>query len=268
VIDGAAGVSPGAETIEVHADMTAAQVAAVVQQTLADHFGGGVASSFPVDGERIQVVAHDVDDPGPLGLADELPGDIFGSFFASTLFDGSTDANNPGALRARANDFEGVYVDDLIIGFAERGEMATASVANTGFINNAVAPSNQILVGDYQVEIRRSGEYGIAIPPPVPTLLLLNSIDTNDRVSQQHTLVAPAAADVVDGQTFTLSDGVNSVVFEFEDVNIGNGVVQGHFAIPFDATAPDASGGVSAESSVVIARRIRDAINSTAVQAV
>ncbi len=267
-IDGAAGVASNNVRIPVHADMTADQVALQVQQSLATQYAGGALTAFPVERSRIQVVGHTVSAPGPLGLTRSLVGDQFGSFYASTRFDGTRDQFNPGALRAQNNDHEGVYVDDIIIGFAERGEMVTGTTANSNFINNPTLPANQILVGDYQLEIRRSTDYGIAVPAPVPTLLLTNSFDTNHRFSSEHTLVAPAAHQVTDGQTFTLSDGTNSVVFEFEDVNINNGVAQGHIPILFNPSANDGRGGVSAESSTVIARRIRDAINSVPVQAV
>jgi hypothetical protein len=268
VIDGQAGVSTGALRIPVNADMTSGEVALAFQQQLAARYSGNVLDAFPVDRDRVQIATHNVVAPGPLGLTNTLFGDQFGSFRASTLFDGTTNANFPGALRAQQNAFQGVFIDDLIIGFAERGEMATGAVADNSYFSNPNAPANQILVGEYQLEMRRSEEYGIGVPAPVPTLLLLRSFDTNDRLSQQHTLLSPAAHEVIDGQTFTLSDGVNSVVFEFEDINVGDGVAQGHFAIPFNPSAVDAGGGRSAESDVALARRIRDAINSTPVQAV
>ncbi|GIW92549.1 MAG: hypothetical protein KatS3mg110_0590 [Pirellulaceae bacterium] len=266
VIDGAAGVATGNLPIVVHADMTAAEVAAVVQQALANRYAGGVLNAFAVDDNRITVIGHSVSAPGPFGLSSSLPGDIFGSFYASTRFDGGRDAFNPGALRAQNNNFEGVFIDDIIIGFAERGEMATGANGSSAYISNPIAPANQIVVGDYQMEIRRSAEYGVRNPFDPPALLLLRSFDTNDRLSQEFTLIAPAAYQVVDGQTFTLSDGVNSVVFEFEDVTLGNGVAPGHVAIPFDPLAVDSQGGRSAEAARVLAQRIRDAINSPAVQ--
>src|SRR5690606_4972213 len=134
-------------------------------------------------------------------------GDQFGAFYASTRFDGTTDANFPGALRAQNNDHEGVYIDDIIIGFAERGEMVTGATANTSFINNPALPANhnEILVGDYQLEIRQAEDYAVDAAQPVPTLVLTRSFDTNDRQAQAFTLTAPKASDVIDGQTFQLS---------------------------------------------------------------
>jgi hypothetical protein len=62
------------------------------------------------------------------------------------------------------NAYEGVYIDDLIIGFAERGEIATNAVPNAAFTLNPQVGDNPILVGSYQVEIRRGPEYGLTQP--------------------------------------------------------------------------------------------------------
>ncbi len=78
-----------------------------------------------------------------------LPGDQFGDF------------NSP--TRALNNNNEGFYVDDLVVGFAERGETVTSSTANTTFANltpnpNSAAPQ-PILTGPYHLEIRRGSEF-------------------------------------------------------------------------------------------------------------
>jgi hypothetical protein len=70
------------------------------------------------------------------------------------------------AERGQRNNYEGFYVDDFIVGFAERGEMVTgAATGQTGF---AALPSakpspmvpSQNFQGQYQLEIRRGTEYG------------------------------------------------------------------------------------------------------------
>jgi hypothetical protein len=85
----------------------------------------------------------------------------------------------------------------------------------------------------------------------------------------------PNASALKDGQTFTISDGVNSVTFEYEDELLSNGVTQGRFAIPFNPAKSalldgryEMSGYRTGESATVIAARIRDAINSTEVQGI
>ena len=99
-------------------------------------------------------------------------------------------------------------------------------------------------VGEYQLEIRRATSFG-------PGML-----DPRDRLVQSATLIAPAGVELFDGKTFTLSDGLHTVVFEFENQAIGDGVADGHVAVPFDTT----------DSAVVIAERIRDAVNSPEAQ--
>jgi hypothetical protein len=65
------------------------------------------------------------------------------------------------AERGQSNKFEGFYVDDIIVGFAERGEMATGAVAGqVDFFNTATSgAAAQVLQGPYQLEIRRGTEY-------------------------------------------------------------------------------------------------------------
>ncbi|MFN9293719.1 MAG: hypothetical protein ACK6EB_37040, partial [Planctomyces sp.] len=94
--------------------------------------------------------------------------------------------------------------------------------------------------------------------------------DTNDRFTNAVSIRVPNASALKDGQTFTISDGVNSVTFEYEDELLSNGVTQGRIAIPFNpATSAlldgryEMSGYRTGESATVIAARIRDAINST-----
>ncbi len=209
---------------------------------------------------------------GPLGVNSALQGDEFGAFNASGP--PALPGRFAGSLSGMDNNHEGVYIDDIIIGFAERGELVTGAVGNANFVSNPQVPDYSELRGMYQVEIRRGPEYGLAdILPPVTfniyDFLGGRSFDTNDRLGQQVSLVAPSAEQLRDGQLFQISDGVDTVVFEFEDLDINNGVASGHLMIPFDATAFDPSvGDYTPEPAYVIARRIRDAINSSQAQAV
>lgn len=159
---------------------------------------------------------------------------------------------------------EGAYIDDLIIGFAERGEMVTGASINATFAANPAAPAGEIQSGDYQLEIRKGTEFGRSVNNAPIGLLLDRSIDTNDRLAQQATLVAPAGANVQNGQTFTISDGVRSVTFEYEDPEVADGVVGGNVEIPFKTPTGPSSWRLSHDYE--IAARIRDAINSNQVQ--
>ncbi|QDT09690.1 tandem-95 repeat protein [Planctomycetes bacterium K23_9] len=77
-------------------------------------------------------------------------------------------SDNERSIRGLANQFEGFYIDDIVVGFAERGEMVTGASGDSGITDlNASARTNNtdpfrgasILSGPYQLEIRRTGEY-------------------------------------------------------------------------------------------------------------
>ncbi|NLS92909.1 MAG: S8 family serine peptidase, partial [Planctomycetaceae bacterium] len=96
--------------------------------------------------------------------------------------------------RGQNNDHEGFYVDDIIVGFAERGEMVTNSNDNQDhFIvpqNEIGTDPNEILVGEYQLEIRRGTEYANNTTPMSDSIRIPNSFvfDTN------HSFVAESGA--------------------------------------------------------------------------
>ena len=137
-------------------------------------------------------------------------------------------ANSP--LRAQANTAEGFYVDDIIIGFAGRGEMVTnATAGDAEFINlltNGVAAlggqptrdpdltsTPQLLTGGYQLEIRRGEEYG-ALFVPTKNLVAINpTLDINDRLTTGQTIMVGNNATV--GDTVTIYDGLITRTFEF-----------------------------------------------------
>ena len=248
--------SPGVDElpVAVDADMLATEVTTVVQQALADRFADGVTEAFKVYDSVIHVIGHIVDDPGPFGLTDSLPGETWGGF------------NNN--LRGQDNAWEGIYLDDFIIGFAERGEVVINAAGNTNFYANPGLPSNQILTGAYQLEVRQAEKYGESLQGP-DRLELYAGWDTNDRLSETHSLIASSADEVSDGQTFTLSDGLNSLTFEFDDVTINDDVTPGHVRIPFDPMVFDFNtGDLRPQSAAEVAASIRDAINSPAAQSV
>jgi hypothetical protein len=199
----------------------------------------------------VRVIGHTVVDAGPLGLSDNLPADVLSD--PDLLRQGYN-----GNQRGQANRFEGIYLDDFIIGFAERGELVTGATTNTNFVvNPALAiPIVDVLSGPYQLEIRRSDEYTVGTS-------LSKSINTNDRQSTGLTLIAQAGSRIVDGQTFGLRSGGATVTFEYDDASIlaGNpaqGVAAGNVLLRFDPTDPD----------YVVAARLRDAINSPEVRGI
>ena len=113
--------------------------------------------------------------------------------------------------------------------------------------------------------VRKGDEFGRSVNNALVGLILDRSIDTNDRLAQQTTLIAPSGDEVINGQTFRVSDGVHSVTFEYEDPAVGDGVQAGNVEIRFKSWDPNTSLYV-ADPDHVIACRIRDAINSPQVQ--
>lgn len=76
-------------------------------------------------------------------------------------------SNDNRSIRSSNNLFEGFYIDDIIVGYAERGEMVTGATTDSSITdlnsgrtddpNGTARPD--ILKGPYQFEIRRTGEY-------------------------------------------------------------------------------------------------------------
>ncbi|MEM6779984.1 MAG: PPC domain-containing protein, partial [Planctomycetota bacterium] len=94
-----------------------------------------------------------------------------------------------------SNGFEGFYIDDIIVGYAERGEMVTTpgnqqapapdastfvlmsespTADNTRTSNRDPNQNPEILSGDYQLEVRRVDEYAILADDEI----LLEGLDT------------------------------------------------------------------------------------------
>ena len=134
--------------------------------------------------------------------------------------------------RSTENDHEGFYVDDIIVGFAERGEMVVDASGNTQ-LNNVVtfddletpqATQNDYnefnLQGEYQLEIRRGTEYGTRDQAEFIEITQVH--DTNDRHIMNLAELPEVLAEgnlAVDGASIT------SVIWE------GNGNATAHDAI-------------------------------------
>ena len=262
--------------INLDITMSDDQVAWAVRTAIATEFGSGDPNGIPGYGDVVQLLGHTVINPGPLGVSatgffdeDELPGfsfdiegldgDIFGAFDASTLQNGATNANFPGAIRGWNNDFEGVYIDDIVIGFAERGLMYTdVDGGNDQFTQIPIRDTRpNILVGDYTIEIRPSEYYGVFLGTGLDIeLALTEAFDPRDRFTDGVTLNVAPGAQISDGTTISIGDGSNEVLFEFEDRTLGNGIRRNHVAVPYS----------NLDSSAVVANTLAATINSLLVQ--
>ncbi len=275
LVEGAPGVADGNHPIVIHSEMTSTEVAEAMVQPLADVFAEGNIDVIKSYDYLVRIIGHEVTDPGPLGLANFLPGDALGNFATNLRYQNNSaiDYDFPDTPDQNFSvPFEAVYVDDLIVGFESRGvhtidfrPPAQLQVAELGSFDPFLPdtgtvvcrfpgcgnPENSIVVGEYDVAIRRATDY-TRLGAPV------ESFDARDRFTQAVTLVAPAGSAVADGQTFTIGDGLTTITFEYDDVALANGASPDHVVIPFDVDEP----------AHVIAERIRDEVNTLALAGV
>ncbi len=138
---------------------------------------------------------------------------------------------------------EGLFLDDFIVGFAERGETVfNATPGETTFLGESDGPT-----GEYQLEMRRATAF---TTPTGNAQSLTHSFDTNDRHTQEVTLVVPAGSQIQDGDIFELSDGKTTQVFEFDN-NGSSKFTNQRLVFSTSDTAAE------------LAMRIRTAINTT-----
>lgn len=145
-------------------------------------------------------------------------------------------------------DAEGLYLDNFIVGFAERGEMILGAQRGDAEFSGFAGLGG--LSGEYQLEVRGASAYGAST---TSGLEMDRVFDTNDRLTQAITLVAPLGSQIGNGDRFTLNDGATSVTFEFNSVA---GFTPGVIRIPYAAS----------DSATQVAQRLINAINSSIVQ--
>lgn len=292
---GATGVA-APQDVTIHLEMTADEVAVQVQRAIAEQFSNWVPdddlaaraaltanqlafqdellATVDVHGPSIRLISHTVTDAGVLTAREDLPGDQFGSL-EQDFFDTPTPLiEEQGAVRGQNNDHLGVFIDDIIIGFAERGEQVLGALndgqqltANPHVVNPDRPASLSNLdtqEGEYDLEIRRGGEVATIMGP---VNALSPSLDTNGRFDQSTSVQIPDFNDVADNSTFTISDGINAVTFEFIDNSNGSTTgTPGNIFIQYSALTQQAIYAGTTYTNLAVA--VRDAINSNAVQGV
>ncbi len=206
----------------------------------------------------MHVYMHPVSEPGPLFWSNYLQGDTTDKSYGSPAR-----ANNRyfDYRRGQNNNLEGWYIDDVIIGFAERGEMVTnapAGVTGFDFAGELQPTDPTVTVGSYQLEIRRGDEFGTLLTPPdspYRVTRLFAQADTNDRWTQTITLKIPAAANIAHGDRFWIDDGLSRQDFVFLDSQIG-GATGNAVPVYFQA----------AQSAGTVANAVAAAINQAYAQ--
>ncbi len=142
-------------------------------------------SSFA--GQDNIMLRFDYSTAGTLGTLNGFESDVRGD--VTTSFNSNR--------RGQNNTGEGFYIDDIIIGFAERGEMVTnAGTLVSSFFDVYGAGNNepgdaadQILTGSYNLEIRRATEYAVLASPTDPFIVIATLFDTNDRLVEEDGLL-------------------------------------------------------------------------------
>lgn len=261
--------------VRVTRDMDATAVAEVIQQALFSELLSGDPSEInnlvPRTNSAVRLAGFSLDDPGP--FASE--GDRYGDQFGGGVLAGAVD-----------NDHEGVYLDDFIIGFAERGEVATGStpIADQTFVTDTrfEFPEPDELptgatTGTYTVEIRDASEYVQRSLVDDSTGVVdarFRVFDTNDRFEDGISFSLPDASQIRDGQSFTITNGRNEIRFEFDLLTApdfaGNGLTDPTAVrVPFQlSVADEVTGQPRPQSGFEIAGSVIEAINRSDVNSV
>ncbi len=190
---------------------------------------------------------------------------------------------NKSLNRTMDNTHEGVYIDNIVVGMAGRGEMVTgnysendliAAVQNTsggavpitGDVTFFAVPSDpdytdpkHVTTGAFQLDIRQATQYAsYAGGGSTPFILLDQSFDINDRLAQAFTLVALPANQIIAGltasalnQTFSIDTEIGVFTFEFvTSGSQGAKLSDGNYAVVIHQN--DSATTVAAEISAAI----------------
>ena len=84
-------------------------------------------------------------------------------------------------------------------------------------------PGPAVMDGYYTLQIRRASDYGSfvgSLNPYDPDLTINRTFDINDQLSDGLSMTVPNANNISNGETFSVSDGVHNVTFQY----LGQGV--------------------------------------------
>ena len=247
--------------IQVSRFDTAPQVAEAISQALASRFSDGDTSFVPTSGAMVRTGGLTIDNFGPF-INEQLR---YGDQYAAGFLAGTAD-----------NNHEGVFIDDIIIGFAERGELVTDSRVvtatetfvedGTRFFTSTPRPTQPTVTGAYQLEIRDASEYVDS-----EAAAQFRTFDTNDRLTDGYALRAFSGNELIDGATFTVGAAGAELRFEFDLTDasgVSNGLNSPNSQIPIvvseSATANEVS---TAIINALSASAVRQILNITATGA-
>lgn len=163
--------------------------------------------------------------------------------------------------RGQNNSFEGFYVDDIIIGFTERGEMVTNSGAQSAYFTIPQNPNpgdpSQILVGQYQLEIRRGTEFAQVVDNLNPDVVHYQLFDTNTRLLPEFSRLGDRNLSRDQGQVLIAGNTISHSLGFGIIVDAGNRDAGGSLARPGSVrnlptiNNDRLTGGVKVENNIV-----------------
>lgn len=218
------GTIPGATLLYTTITATENQIASLIGSGIdaayvpAANNNAGYLQVAKVYQGTVQVIGHNI-----TGVNTAL-GQMFSSSFlpGDPLVDQATNRAS-----AQNNNFEGFYIDDVTIGFAERGEVVFNAGLNTAYPVRSPIVTTANDDGTYDLEIRAATRFDNAF----------RGMDTNDRLRNAFYLYAPAGVEIQEGESFAINDGTHVVTFEFDSNNtlINPAAVR----VPYTATMTD-----------------------------
>ena len=153
------------------------------------------------------------------------PGSPFGVYTGNF---GAADLLRAGERSRGLGGDNGVYLDDIVIGLADRGESLTNSNQGTSFVDDPFfEPLFYDILGDLErplVEELETGAYQLEIRLGREYLGSNNTgkdfrVGINERLAEGFNAeVVSVGSEIIDGDTFTLSNGFDTLTFEFSDV--------------------------------------------------
>lgn len=173
---------------------------------------------------------------------------------SALMLDLSRWANQPG-LRIEFRTRDGADSQSIIRNVhlqMRDGTRVATGEPNASF--QRVTPAlGTITTGNYQLEVRIGDNFFQSRSLGQP--LMTKTFDTNDRLANGVSIVAPNGIDITSGDQFLITERGVEVTFEFTQSGTVTGV--GNIPVRFNP----------ADANFVVAKAIRDAINSSAVQA-
>jgi hypothetical protein len=166
----------------------------------------------------------------------------------------TSNSDNVKKTQGTNNKFLGFGLDDIVVGFANRGEMVTGASVDTSTVALAQDPNpkapKQALTGPYNFEIRQGTNYEAQPSKLLPDTVITTQFDTIQRQTDGITLVAPTGATINVGDFFDVTDGVTQIEFVFAPAGTKLGTNQQ--LVPF----------TKSDSAAKVAQSIRDAVNA------